>query len=163
MILDDFETGDAQGWRLISDRVMGGVSDGLALVERVSGRRALRLRGRVSLDNDGGFVQIARDLAPGGGVLDLSGFAGFELDVLGAGEDYGAHLRTRDVARPWQSYRVGFRAEPEWRRVRLPFADFRPHRIEAPLDLSGARRLGLVAIGRAFDADLAVARVALYT
>lgn len=162
MLLDDFETGDGQAWRLISDRVMGGVSDGVARLETVAGRRALRMRGRVSLENDGGFVQIARDLAPGGGVLDLSGFAGLELDVFGAGEDYGAHLRTRDATRPWQSYRAGFRAQPAWRRLRLPFADFSPHRLETPLDLAGARRLGLVAIGREFDADLAVARVVFY-
>jgi len=160
--LDDFETGDAHSWRLISDRVMGGVSDGVARLETVAGRRALRMRGRVSLDNNGGFVQIARDLAIDGGVVDLSGFAGLELDVHGTGEDYGAHLRTQDVERPWQSYRAGFRAEPAWRRVRLPFAVFHPHRIDTPLDLRGARRLGLVAIGRDFEADLAVARVALY-
>lgn len=163
MILDDFAERDSHPWRLISDRVMGGVSQGTARVETVAGRRALRMRGRVSLENDGGFLQIARDLAQDGGTVDLSGFAGIELDVYGAGEDYGAHLRTSDVARPWQSWRATFRAEPGWRRVRLPFAEFRPHRIDAPLDLTRARRLGLVAIGRAFEADLALARAALYS
>ncbi|MGP9822336.1 CIA30 family protein [Salinarimonas sp. NSM] len=168
MILNDFSRADgdadpdAGAWRLISDRVMGGVSDGRAIVETVAGRRALRLTGRVSLENDGGFVQMARDLAPDGEPVDLSGFAGLELDVIGNGEAYGVHLRTRDVARPWQSYRAGFVAPPGWTRLRLPFADFRPHRIETPLDLSGARRIGLVAIGRAFQADLALARLSLY-
>lgn len=162
MILDDFAESEGRGWRLISDRVMGGVSEGTARIETVAGRRALRMRGRVSLEDEGGFVQIARDLAEDGGTVDLSAYAGLELDVLGAGEEYGAHLRTSDVARPWQSWRAGFRAEPGWRRLRLPFSGFRPHRIEAPLDLARARRLGLVAIGRAFEADLALARVAFY-
>ncbi|WP_043540225.1 CIA30 family protein [Salinarimonas rosea] len=170
MLLNDFSLADVDGarahdataWRLISDRVMGGVSDGRAVVDTVGGRRALRLTGRVRLENDGGFVQIARDLAPDGAPIDLSGFAGLELEVLGNGEGYGVHLRTRDVTRPWQSYRAGFVAAPEWTRLRLPFAGFRAHRIETPLDLSGARRIGLVAIGRAFDADLALARLSLY-
>jgi hypothetical protein len=40
--------------------------------------------------------------------------------------------------------------------VRLAFADFVPHRIQVPLDVRRLRRIGLVAIGRAFAADLAV-------
>jgi hypothetical protein len=46
--------------------------------------------------------------------------------------------------------------------VQLPFSDFVPHRVEAPLDLAQVRRIGLVAIGRAFRADLRVARVEFY-
>jgi hypothetical protein len=63
------------------------------------------------------------------------------------------------VARPWQSYRQSFVARPEWQTVRLPFAGFEPHRIAAPLDLSTLRRIGIVAIGRAFHADIAIAGV----
>jgi len=39
---------------------------------------------------------------------------------------------------------------------------FEPHRLETPLDVTRLRRIGLVAIGRAFFADLAVARLAFY-
>ncbi|GGK35315.1 CIA30 family protein [Salinarimonas ramus] len=164
MILDEFTAmPDApQSWRAISDRVMGGVSDGGLAREMVAGRAALRLTGRVSLENDGGFLQMARDLAPDGAAIDLSGHAGLELDVFGNGETYGVHLRTAEVTRPWQSYRASFVALPEWQRLRLPFAGFAAHRIEAPLDLARVRRVGLVAIGRAFTADLALARLALY-
>ena len=56
----------------------------------------------------------------------------------------------------------GFPSQPEWRRLRLPFADFTPYRTVAPLDLSRLRRLGIVAIGRAFTADLAVGGVRFY-
>lgn len=44
----------------------------------------------------------------------------------------------------------------------MPFADFGAYRAEAPLDLSCLRRLGVVAIGRAFTADLAVGGVRFY-
>ncbi|WP_420405934.1 CIA30 family protein [Nisaea sp.] len=149
-------------WELVSDRVMGGVSGGTIVREEVAGRMALRMRGEVSLENNGGFLQIALDLAPGGDSIDASGWRGMELEVLGNGEEYNLHLRTDDVARPWQSYRQSFVAGPEWQTVRLDFAGFAPHRLEAPLDLTHLRRIGLVAIGRAFTADLALAGIRFY-
>jgi hypothetical protein len=146
-------------WQLLTDRVMGGVSDGRMTREIVAGRPAIRMRGDVSLANNGGFVQIALDLSPDGQAVDAGGFSGIALDVFGNGEAYGVHLRTADVTRPWQSYRQGFTAGPAWRTVELPFAGFEPHRIDAPLDTRRLRRLGVIAIGRAFAADLAVGGV----
>ena len=55
-----------------------------------------------------------------------------------------------------------FIAGPEWREIRLPFDRFEPYRLTEPLDVRHLRRLGLVAIGRAFHADLAVSVVGLY-
>jgi hypothetical protein len=148
-------------WRIVSDAVMGGESVATLHAGRVEGRACLRLAGDVSLENNGGFVQASLDLAKAG-TLDASGFAGIELDVRGNGESYNVHLRTADTRIVWQSYRAGFEAGPEWRTVRLPFADFRPHRLDAPLDVSRLRRIGLVAIGRTFHADLCFSRLALY-
>jgi hypothetical protein len=120
------------------------------------------MRGDVSLENNGGFVQMALDLAPDRGVVDASAWTGIELDVIGNDGDYGVHLRTDAVEQPWQSYRRSFRAGAAWRTVQLAFADFVPHRIEVPLDVRRLRRIGLVAIGRAFTADLAVGGVRFY-
>jgi hypothetical protein len=149
-------------WEMISDAVMGGVSDGALTRETVAGRPALRLRGRVSLENDGGFLQMALNLSPDGGAVDASAWSGIEIDAIGNGETYNLHLRTADLTRPWQSYRLGFEAGPRWRRVRLAFADFAPHRVSAPLDPARLRRIGVVAIGRAFEADVAVGGVRLF-
>lgn len=143
-------------WQLVSDRVMGGISNGTMVREIVAGRPAIHMRGDVSLENNGGFVQIALDLAPGGDAVDSGAWRGFELDVFGSGEEYGVHLRTTDLSRPWQSYRQGFRAEPRWQTIRLAFTEFVPHRTDIPLNVRRLRRIGLVAIGRAFSADLAV-------
>ena len=52
-------------WSMFTDPVMGGVSEGSAALEMILGRRALRLRGRVSLERNGGFVQVARPLGNG--------------------------------------------------------------------------------------------------
>jgi hypothetical protein len=141
---------------------MGGVSRAELRFERHLGRPCLHLYGDVRLDNDGGFIQMALDLDPLGSAIDAREYRGLRLLVLGNGERYSAHLRTEDLVRPWQSYRAQFAAPPEWREVQLPFSGFVPHRVEAPLDLARLRRLGLVAIGRAFCADLRVARVEFY-
>lgn len=165
MIIDNFAASPPEqaAWRPFSDRVMGGVSEATLVPAMVDGRACLRLTGDVRLENNGGFVQMARGLAPPGQALDASGFAAVSLLVYGNGETYGCHLRTPDTVRPWQSYRATFRALPQWREILLPFSHFLAHRLEAPLDPRRLRRIGLVAIGRAFAADLALARVALLT
>ncbi len=166
MLIDDFQRSDVSclgtTWRSTSDRVMGGVS--VAHIERASldGREGLRLTGEVSLENNGGFVQMGLDLGSDGKTLDATDYTGVSLVVRGNGERYSVHLRTVDCVRPWQSYRAGLVAEPAWRDIQLPFAGFAPHRLDAPLDLSRLRRLGVVAIGRAFAADVMVSRVMLY-
>jgi hypothetical protein len=148
-------------WQLIADGVMGGVSKGTMRREEVQGRTAIRMQGDVSLESNGGFIQIALDLAPGGALVDASGWSGIEIDVVGNGESYNLHLRTADVMRPWQSYRQAFVAPRTWETCRMPFAQFKAYRIDAKLDLTSLRRIGIVAIGRAFHADIAVGGVRL--
>ena len=66
-------------WQLFTDRVMGGVSNGTMVREMVAGRPAIRMRGDVSLENNGGFIQIALDLAADGKAIDASAWRGIEL------------------------------------------------------------------------------------
>ncbi|MEM6381831.1 MAG: CIA30 family protein [Pseudomonadota bacterium] len=156
-------------WGYVADTVMGGVSQGSLSEEIVAGRQAWRLRGSISLDNNGGFIQMAADLPPRGGALNASSFSGvaFEaIDVaafegLRRGETYNVHLRTADLTRPWQSYRQSFMAGAVWETHRIAFEDFEPHRASAPLDLSRLRRIGVLAIGRPFQADIAIADMRL--
>ena len=148
-------------WQLFTDRVMGGVSNGTMLREMVAGRPAIRMRGDVSLENNGGFVQMSLDLAPDGEAIDVSVWSGIELDVFGNGEEYSVHLRTSDLTRPWQSYRQSFRADPQWQTIPFRFQEFVPYRTDVPLDTRRLKRIGVVAIGRAFSADLSVGGVRL--
>lgn len=149
-------------WQLFTDQVMGGVSSGTMTREVVAGRLAIRMRGDVRLENNGGFIQMGLDLAPGSGTADASGWVGIELDFYGDDAEYGMHLRTSDLARPWQSYRQSFRALPNWQTARLLFSGFSLHRTEIPLDLRRLRRVGLAAIGRAFSADLAIGGIRFF-
>jgi uncharacterized surface protein with fasciclin (FAS1) repeats len=117
-------------WQLFTDRVMGGVSNGTMVRELVAGRPVIRMRGDVRLEHNGGFVQIALDLALAGKLVDASSWSGIELEILGNNEQYNIHLRTADLIRPWQSYRQSFLADGRWRTVRLLFRDFKPYRTD---------------------------------
>jgi len=148
-------------WRLVTDAVMGGVSAGRLTIDEVEGRSCIRLQGDVRLDNSGGFLQVVLDLKRQPG-MELSRYAGLLLEAYGNGESYNVHLRTAAVTSPWQSYRASFQAPAEWQTFRLPFSRFQPHRIAVPLDITQLQRTGIVAIGRAFSANLCVGKLALY-
>ena len=167
MVIDDFSRRDfvsdlGTQWRAVSDRVMGGVSRASLVYDVVEGDSCLRLTGDVHLDNNGGFIQAALDLAARGKSLDASGYKGIRLVVRGNSQQYSLHLRTPDAVRPWQSYRAHFDAGPAWETIDLPFDAFVPYRLEPALDVKNLTRMGVVAIGRAFSADLMIARVSLY-
>ena len=153
MLIDDFLNADLVSklgtrWRGVSDRVMGGISQASVYSEKINDRSCLRLNGDVRLENNGGFIQASLDLAPSDDTLDASNYTGIRLIVYGNGEQYSVHLRTPDNVRPWQSYRAHFAASPTWAKIEIPFSDFVPHRLEAPLDVKRLCRIGLVAIGR---------------
>ena len=166
LILDDRSTGDHRAntgtaWRLVTDGVMGGRSSGQMTAEHLDDRDCLRLRGDVSVENNGGFIQMALDIDTDT-ARRVPAYTGIELDVYGNGEPYNLHLRTADLWLPWQSWRTTFTAPAGWQTVRLPFAGFSAYRTGKTLRLDRLERIGLIAIGRAFTADLCVARVALY-
>lgn len=149
-------------WEYVADGVMGGVSQGTLQNMTVQARQAAVLRGRVSLDNNGGFIQMACDLRADGAAMDASTYDGIEVEVCGNGEPYDIRLRTDQLTRPWQSFRLEMTAPPNWQTLRLPFVNFAPHRVEARFDPSRLRRIGVLAIGRVFEADIAVAGLRLY-
>ena len=148
-------------WRLVTDQVMGGVSEGSLTPENHRGRRCLRLQGGVSTANNGGFVQMALPLAADA-TYDATAYTGIELQVTGNNERYNLHIRTASLWLPWQSYRASFEATPEWTTVRIPFTALKPYKTSRAFRPDQLEQLGLVAIGREFQADLCLAAVRLY-
>lgn len=165
-LIDDFSLPDrasnGQHWRYFSDRVMGGVSEGGSERVRIDGRDALRLHGEVSLENNGGFVQLALDLAGPGAVFDASRYRGIAITLHGDGGTYAVNLRTAELRYPWQSYRCALRSAGHWQRHTLPFESFEAHRTDRPLDPRRLRRVGLIAIGEARRVDVAIAELCFY-
>ena len=68
MILDQLKnpkiTNQSQKWNFITDQVMGGVSTGKFVVDKVSGVECYRMTGDISTKNNGGFIQIRTKLSP---------------------------------------------------------------------------------------------------
>ena len=149
-------------WEFVSDKVMGGVSNGTLREEKLKDIKVTRLTGRVSLENNGGFLQMAFNPTPIRQLFDASAWSGIEIDVIGNLQTYDLRLRTDELTRPWQSYRTSFIAPKTLTSIQISFHDFKPHRTEIPLDTRRLRRIGVLAIGRAFDADIAVAGIRLF-
>jgi Complex I intermediate-associated protein 30 (CIA30) len=65
---------------------MGGVSNGNVNREEYEGRKSNVLRGIVSLENNGGFIQIALNLVDReklqDAIVDASNFDGIEFDLF---------------------------------------------------------------------------------
>jgi hypothetical protein len=124
------------------------------------------------------FVQMSLPLsnalpgefaAEGAGTVDASQWAGVAATVFcPRREAYSVQLRTPScaAAHPLSAYRAAFATEAlQFTEVRLPWAAFEGHgpgASEVPLDPRELRRLGFLAFGRAFDAELAVAEVRFY-
>lgn len=165
LIIDDRTSGSRLSsigteWQLVTDRVMGGVSNGSVTLERFQDRDCLCLRGDVSTENNGGFIQMALPVASA--INNQSDFTGIELDVAGNNQKYNVHLRTSNLSRPWQSWRASFMATPAWQTIRIAFADITAHQTDIPFQLDKLNRIGLLAIGREFHAELCLAGLRFY-
>ncbi|MCC5908326.1 MAG: CIA30 family protein, partial [Balneolaceae bacterium] len=119
-VLIDFSNSSAAGWQIVNDSVMGGISrttlqmheDGYALFS-----------GTVSLENNGGFASVrTRAQAP----VDLSGFEGLSVHVLGDGKTYSLRLRTVKNGRLTNySYEARFATTAGvWETHQLAYSDF---------------------------------------
>lgn len=176
-VIDDISepfpfTSSGSQWQGITDAVMGGVSNGSLSRETVEGKIANVLRGKVSLENNGGFIQMATDLSldpSEDAFVDVGNFDGVELEVYCEGsevaEKFNVHLRNPACDRQNSSYRTTFDIKPgKWATVRLPWDVFRGHGPgpEATPFVPILRRLGVVSIGESKEVVLAVGKVGFY-
>ena len=171
-MIDDRSSGDFRSnpgvkWRLISDTVMGGLSSGQLTLDNYKSKNCLRMRGDVTTENNGGFLQMALSLSDlprsGHDAFDASAYSGVELEVSGNNESYNIHFRTSGLWFPWQSYRSSFTASDNWQVLRIPFASLQPYKTTQAFSQNKLIRIGLVAIGREFKADLCLARISFYS
>ena len=64
-LIDDFTDNPESRWQFYTDQVMGGASEGSASIRKDSEGPYVRLEGLVSTANNGGFVQIRRNVNGG--------------------------------------------------------------------------------------------------
>ena len=166
LVIDDRSNNDVTSnlgtkWQLVTDNVMGGLSSGQLSLDSYKGKKCLRMRGDVTTENNGGFVQIALSLSEQGG-FDASDYTGVEIEVAGNNELYNIHFRTSELWFPWQSYRYSFTATSDWQTYRIPFSVLEKYKTFHKFSQDEIKRIGLVAIGRDFQADLCLAAIAFY-
>jgi hypothetical protein len=165
-IIDDRSNNDVTSnlgtnWQLVTDNVMGGLSQGELTLDNYKARNCLRMRGNVTTENNGGFVQIALSLSDQG-VFDASDYTGIEIEVAGNNELYNIHFRTAELWFPWQSYRSSFTAGSDWQTYRIAFSELEKYKTFHKFAQDEIKRIGLVAIGREFQADLCLADIRFY-
>ena len=165
-VIDDRSSGNLKSnlgmeWRLVSDQVMGGVSNGKLTLGVHKGRNCLCMQGDVSTEKNGGFVQMALSLSDDDD-FDASAFDGIVFEVAGNNENYNIHFRTSELWFPWQSYRADFHATEDWQTVRIPFADLHAYKTSQNFLQRNLKRIGLVAIGRDFRVDLCLGSLRFY-
>ena len=163
-LVDDFGVpgqSSVSHWDLVEDGVMGGVSTGHAEWSQHRNKSCLRLSGNVSTRNNGGFIQIRRDINQSLASIATE-YTGIELVVAGNNEVYNLHLKQKGLFFPWQSFRATFTTTKEWQTIRLPFEQFKGYKTSSSLKPEKLNQLALVAIGRDFEADVCLASIRLY-
>ena len=166
LLLDDFG-GELSAlgtrWEGFTDRVMGGVSDIDVRLEPSDSGRLLHLAGNVSLENNGGFIQVRMFLRPDRKAFDAGEYKGLELRVRGRGDGYYVHLRTTRTVFPWSYYAQQFTVGEEWSVERLPFDAFvGENMLSSVPNVSRLLSVAIVAAKKEFTADLYVDSVAFY-
>ena len=168
LLLDDFSAPRPVvgiEWEGFTDRVMGGVSEMSSGIVAPEGTPLLRLRGSVSLENRGGFIQVRLKLAARPAVFDASRYSGVRLTLRGeGGEGYYLFARTRQTRLPWKYYSAPLPVTKEWRTVEVPWSAFEGGKYGRtgefrPGDLLS---LALTAAFREFEPLLEVREIGLY-
>ena len=143
-------------WAYLADTVMGGVSRGGA--EFSAG--ALRLTGKVSTKNNGGFIQVRTRIDPSQAV----GKSGIKIKVKGNGDVYYLHVRNASARLPWQYYTASFKTSEKWKDISLSFDEFEKSATLMPRKLKSEsiKTIGLVAYGKDHNADVSIANLEFY-
>jgi len=154
------ESGNAK-WCFVTDKVMGGVSEGSLEFIKEDNTYFYRMTGELSLENNGGFIQFRTKLE--NHPADKS-FNGVRIRVRGNDNEYSIHIRTKYLLLPWQYYESSFKATNQWTTIELPFSSFNKSNFYQPSSVSSRdiKTIGIVAIGREFNAEIDLASIELY-
>ena len=158
-----FTADSGKYWQYVSDRVMGGVSDGKVTLEQDGEMFYARLTGNVSTRNNGGFIQLRSGVSFKNSEKDGKNLQGVRLNVRGNGETYEIHITTNDRVYRGDYYSATFKADSDWKMIDLPFNKFKRKRSNnSKLDAKNITRFGIVAYGREYVSDVSVSTIEFY-
>jgi hypothetical protein len=165
--LDDFSGGgSARGtaWEGFSDRVMGGVSELSSQVVTDGALRFLRMSGRVSTRNNGGFIQVRLLVGSDFSPFDGARYSGVRLVVRGKGDGYYLHIRTAGMMLPWKYYSAPIGVSADWTTVDIPWSAFETGDFGNIGRMSPGRlkSIAVVAAKKDFDALIELREIGFY-
>ena len=159
-LLDDFKNKPEDRWKFIADTVMGGISSGQLSFSVDGSANFARMVGKVSTENNGGFIQFRRSVIDG---LPAN-TKGLKLSLRGNGQKYFVHIRTKGTFLPWQYYQRSFMSNEDWSETTMLLNEFRPSGIllRKTIDPKSIKSIGIVAFGRDHEAEIDVRKISLF-
>ena len=150
----------SERWVYLADTVMGGVSEGSASIIDTPEGQAINLFGKVSTQNNGGFIQVRMNMPKGA----ATEFKGIKLKVKGNGDEYFVHIRNSSSKLPWYYYSKSFIAKNEWQVIELPFSEFlrSSNFIRKKMKIESIKTIGIVAYGKDYDANVSILNMSFY-
>ena len=154
---ESFDPNNSRSWSFFTDGVMGGVSSGKAFLGKSGSDNFVRLEGKVSTANNGGFIQIRHSLA---NYLDKD-IKGISLKVRGNGEKYYVFIRTSTTLLPWQFYNASFETSKNWNLIKINLEEFQPSSrfLRKTIKSSSIKSIGIVAYGRDHNAKVDISEI----
>jgi hypothetical protein len=174
LLIDDFSSGTGRAkvggsWQGFTDRVMGGLSEINAGLVQEGGTFLLRMEGNLSLENNGGFVQVRLPFDTRRLGLDLRQYTGLRITYRKIRQgDYAVHLRSSSNPRPWAHHSAMIEADRPADRdgfliADLPWSTFAPDRTRtAELPLQEVTSLAIVAVKNPGPISIDLASLELY-
>tara|TARA_Y100001970_G_scaffold285066_1_gene403816 strand:- start:1455 stop:1970 length:516 start_codon:yes stop_codon:yes gene_type:complete len=162
-VIITFSPETSKYWQYISDRTMGGVSDGQAVLEQDENKFVARLIGSVSTKNNGGFIQLRSSVLFDNLKRNNTNIKGIRLKVRGNSEVYHIFIRTNETRSYRDYYLASFTANSNWEMIDLPLNKFK-HRVtkNSNLDSKELRTFAIVAYGRDFESDISISEIIFY-
>ena len=158
-----FTSDSTKNWQYISDRTMGGVSDGEAILGQDGEILFARLTGNVSTKNNGGFIQLRSKFSINNLKKNNKKIKGVRLIVRGNSETYYVFIRTTTPKSYSDFYLSSFEAHTKWNLIDLPFNKFK-HRLLniSNLENQNIGTIAIAAYGRDFISDISVSKIIFY-
>ena len=155
MFKDNFS--NSEQWRYVADDVMGGVSTGYVEYQIIEEDIIAVLKGSVSTENNGGFIQIRRDLKD----INLENANSVKIVAKGNSQKYYIFLRTTGTILPWQYYASEFTVNENFNEFVLPIKDFEKSGLLLAKKINPKKitSIGIVAFGRDHLAELYVKEI----
>ena len=154
-------TSQGQKWSFITDGVMGGLSEGEAIITSQNNMPCYQMTGNVTTKNNGGFIQIRTAIYPN---IKAKNYQGIYINARGNDKKYFLHIRTSDSLGYWQYYSASFFLEPSFNKIKIPFNNFEKSNVNQPdyIYEQNIKSIGLVAGFNDFYANICLSEIGFY-